>query len=701
MLSGQHIRVASLAWSIAMLGYLAACSDVSSPAHTRALGPSARAAAVDSTPGLVAAYGFDEASGSSVGDASVFANNGTFGSGVWRTTGRFGGALGFNGSGRVTIPSTASLCLTNAMTLEAWINPSVVDASWRDVIYKGNDNYYLMATSSQGGVPAGGASFGNISATTEAYAPSALATGVWTHIAVTYDGSIIRLYVNGAQVATRSKTGTYTTSSNPLQIGGNTFYWQYFKGKIDEVRVYNRALGAAEIQQDMNTAVTAAPPADTAAPAVSTPPKATQLAVTTQPSPSAQSGVAFARQPVVQLRDANGAAVAQSGVAVIALIASGGGTLGGTSTATTDANGVATFSNLSLGGTVGARVLIFTSGLLTPAISNGVAITAGPVAKFVVSTIGQQTASAPFNVTVTLADAYGNTAPNGGASGVITLSRRSGTGSLGGTTSAAMAVGASAVTISGVTYSKAETGVSFTATGSGSGSGVAGQSGASNSFTVVAPGDTTGVHTYTTNFPGIESPISEGGRWINGGTNGSDWSDVWSTGGNGIGRQTGADYSDATALLTGTWSASQQVTATVFTSSTVSDACYPEVELRLRSAISAHVNRGYEISFKVSQSGSAYLIIVRWNGPFGDFTYLLKTNGAQYGVKDGDVISAKMVGNVITAYKNGVVMGSASDNTYADGAPGMGFNLANAPAGCPGSNDKYGYTQFSATDGVP
>ena len=435
--------------------------------------------------------------------------------------------------------------------------------------------------------------------------------------------------------------------------------------------------------------------------AVSDPPKATQLAVMTQPSTSAQSGVAFARQPVVQLRDANGAAVAQSGVAVIASIASGGGTLGGTSTATTDANGVATFGNLSIGGTVGAHTLSFTSGSLTSTVSNGFDITAGSVAKVVVSTIGQQTASAPFNVSVTLTDAYGNTAPNGGASGVITLSRSSGTGTLGGTTSAAMAVGATTVTISGVTYSKAETGVSFTATGSGSGSSVAGRSGVSNTFTVVAPGgDTTGVHTYTTTFAAVESPISEGGRWINGRTNGLDWSDVWSTGGKGIGRQTGADYSDATALLTGTWSASQQATATVFTSGTVSEACYPEVELRLRSAISAHANRGYEISFKVSQSGTAYLIIVRWNGPFGDFTYLLKSNGAQYGVKNGDVISAKMVGNVITAYKNGVVMGSASDNTYADGAPGMGFNLANAPAGCPGSNDKYGYTQFSATDGV-
>ena len=63
--------------------------------------------------------------------------------------GKYGGALSFNGtSARVNIPSSSSLQLTTAMTLEAWVNPSAVTAVWRDVIYKGNDNYYLEATSS-------------------------------------------------------------------------------------------------------------------------------------------------------------------------------------------------------------------------------------------------------------------------------------------------------------------------------------------------------------------------------------------------------------------------------------------------------------------------------------------------------------------------------------------------------------------------
>jgi hypothetical protein len=63
----------------------------------------------------------------------------------------------------------------------------------------------------------------------------------------------MQLYVNGVQVASRAQTGAIATSTNPLQIGGDSFYGQYFAGRIDEVRIYNRALSVAEIQTDMNT----------------------------------------------------------------------------------------------------------------------------------------------------------------------------------------------------------------------------------------------------------------------------------------------------------------------------------------------------------------------------------------------------------------------------------------------------------------
>jgi hypothetical protein len=217
----------------------------------------------------------------------------------------------------------------------------------------------------------------------------------------------------------------------------------------------------------------------------------------------------------------------------------------------------------------------------------------------------------------------------------------------------------------------------------------------SSDITVIPPG----AHSYSTLFPLTESPISEGGHWINGGAVGLDWTNVSTTPGLAIGHQVGASYTDATALLTGTWGSDQTASATVY-SVQPNDACSQEVELRLRSAIAAHVNTGYEISYKASPSASAYLIIVRWNGALGDFTYLSNNIGAQFGVKNGDVVSASIVGHVITAYKNGAQMAQATDSTFSAGSPGMGFNLENAPTGCAGTNGDYGFTTYSASDFV-
>jgi hypothetical protein len=211
------------------------------------------------------------------------------------------------------------------------------------------------------------------------------------------------------------------------------------------------------------------------------------------------------------------------------------------------------------------------------------------------------------------------------------------------------------------------------------------------------------VSTYTTVFALSENPISEGGRWVNGGTVGLDWSNVSTTPGLAIGHQVGASFTDATALLTGTWGPDQMTTATVHTVNQ-NDACFQEAELRLRSALSAHSNTGYEISFHMSQTSEAYVIIVRWNGALGDFTYLFNpTHSTTFAVKDGDVVSAKIVGNLITASINGVQKAQADitsvgGTVYTTGSPGMGFNLENAPAGCSGTNGDYGFTSYSATD---
>jgi hypothetical protein len=201
---------------------------------------------------------------------------------------------------------------------------------------------------------------------------------------------------------------------------------------------------------------------------------------------------------------------------------------------------------------------------------------------------------------------------------------------------------------------------------------------------------------YTTTFPLTENPISEGGKWINGQTTGLDWHDVSTTPGLAIGHQSGSSYTDGTALLTGAWGATQSVEAVVHAENPM-DPCYQEVEMRLRSSLSAHSCSGYEISFKATKTSGAYLIIVRWNGRVGDFTYLEQLNGAQYGVSEGDVVKATIVGDVITAYLNGVPMGTATDDTYTAGSPGMGFNLETGTASCIGTNGDYGFTRFTAT----
>ena len=121
-----------------------------------------------------------------------------------------------------------------------------MSGAWRDVIYKGpNDIYYLEATSGQG--PAMGGTFSG----SPLYGTAPLVANTWSHLAATYDGATMRLYVNGTQVASRAQTGIDSDLHGALTIGGDSLYGQYFAGLIDEVRIYNRALTVAEIQTDM------------------------------------------------------------------------------------------------------------------------------------------------------------------------------------------------------------------------------------------------------------------------------------------------------------------------------------------------------------------------------------------------------------------------------------------------------------------
>ena len=207
-------------------------------------------------PGLVAAYSFDENAGAVVSDASGNGNTGTISGATWTPSGKYGRALNFNGSNSlVVVKSSDSLNLSNTMTLSAWAYPTAAQSGWRTIVQKQVDAYFLHAGSNSALRPAAGGTFnGKVAFTTSA---SAIPVNSWTHLAVTYDGASVRLFVNGLLVATKAQTGVIETNGNGVRIGGNVPYGEYFKGLIDEVRVYNRALTAAEIKTDMQTPIAA------------------------------------------------------------------------------------------------------------------------------------------------------------------------------------------------------------------------------------------------------------------------------------------------------------------------------------------------------------------------------------------------------------------------------------------------------------
>jgi hypothetical protein len=161
---------------------------------------------------------------------------------------------------------------------------------------------------------------------------------------------------------------------------------------------------------------------------------ASQLSVTIQPSSSAMNGAPFAQQPVIQLRDVGGNAVSRSGVAVTAAIASGGGTLGGTATATTNAAGVATFADLSITGLVGSKTLGFSAPNLSGATSAAIALTAGPATQLgiIVQPSSQELSGIPISrqPVIQIQDASGNAVAMTGI--VVTATLNSGPGTLGG-----------------------------------------------------------------------------------------------------------------------------------------------------------------------------------------------------------------------------------------------------------------------------
>ncbi|MFN9743039.1 MAG: beta strand repeat-containing protein, partial [Acidobacteriota bacterium] len=189
---------------------------------------------------------------------------------------------------------------------------------------------------------------------------------------------------------------------------------------------------------------------DSANVAVTGPGVATQLALTTAPV-SGASGAVFATQPVVTIRDSAGNAVTGSTAAVTVAIQSGtGGTLGGTTTVNA-VNGVATFSGLSLAGTVGTNYVLRFSGAGLTVDTGNMTVTPGTATQLVLTTAPVASASGTALATqpvLAIKDAQGNTVTS--ATGAVTVAIQSGTGGTLGGTKTVNAV-AGVATFSGLT----------------------------------------------------------------------------------------------------------------------------------------------------------------------------------------------------------------------------------------------------------
>jgi hypothetical protein len=208
--------------------------------------------------GLVAAYDFSEGTGPSLSDRTGAGHTGTIAGATWTTQGKFGNALTFDGANDwVTVNDANDLDFTSGLTLEAWVYPTT-SGSWRNVLIKeqaGGEVYNLYAntdTSAPAAVLAPAAPPG---IPLDARGSAALALNTWSHLAAAYDGTTLRLYVNGSLVGSRAVASPLVTSTGALRIGGNGVWGEFFAGRIDEVRLYNRALSVTEIQADMNAPI--------------------------------------------------------------------------------------------------------------------------------------------------------------------------------------------------------------------------------------------------------------------------------------------------------------------------------------------------------------------------------------------------------------------------------------------------------------
>lgn len=204
-------------------------------------------------PGLVAAFNFDEGTGTATADTSGNGFNGTLVNGPAWVAGRNASALAFDGlNDQVTLPSSLDVA-SLPFTLEAWVNPSSY-SDWRAIFSK-RGSYSSFRMRFDVGLAAGSGRVYVTSAATMLWFGYSPALNTWTHLAVVADKGGTSLYANGVLQQT---VGALTLGSDaiaPVSIGRTGDGGDPFAGLLDDVRLYNRALGPTEVQLDMTTPV--------------------------------------------------------------------------------------------------------------------------------------------------------------------------------------------------------------------------------------------------------------------------------------------------------------------------------------------------------------------------------------------------------------------------------------------------------------
>jgi len=187
-------------------------------------------------------------------------NNGTLQGGVTFAPGEVGQAFNFNGiDSFVNVPGDVFNLILATLTIDAWVKPTDLTQE-RAIVVKGtfgingNDFEYGLR------VVAGGQAEGRITDAQGNFASvvsvSVLTLNQFQHIALTYDGAALKLYVNGVLAGTTNTTLIPAASAQPLTIGAwqalNVGTVQFWNGLIDEVELFNRALSQSEIQAIVN-----------------------------------------------------------------------------------------------------------------------------------------------------------------------------------------------------------------------------------------------------------------------------------------------------------------------------------------------------------------------------------------------------------------------------------------------------------------